>query len=213
MTFLVKDFSPEKQRWVSWTTDLISNAYSDYPYTGNSFPSVSQLSGKLVVVKELTNSSGSSGNSIASSIWVKVGEDLTPFEIVDGHTGAWSIREADNLVISNQVFLQRIDNNSISLSPTSSPDQIVFIVEEDGSIIFTNHNTSEYGNALLLTLGNEEISVVPYEYAITSGLAETVINTNEIINPIDIVPGSTNMQDKFWAQIKTEITSTDIVLK
>lgn len=206
MSFLVKDFAPSLQRWVSWVPLSVESAYEDYPYVGNMFPTVSQLSKKLIIVREVKK-----GISVPeSSIWEIDGEDLIPNETVNGHTGAWGIKESDSNVINNMVFPTRDPDGNVVLNLETYPDKNIFNVEENGDISLSPSSTIDQLKAILFDIKNNEIALIASGDIIGNDLVETSTDTDALSSPIDIIPGSTDMPDKFWlvAQGSNETTIT-----
>ena len=97
MAFLVRDWWPEGEKYITWRVDSVKTAYSEY--SGVSPSSASDFLGSLVVIRELSSTStGASSASIPeSSIWsVPEGrpEDLAVEYGIEGHTGAWGLAVA-----------------------------------------------------------------------------------------------------------------------
>lgn len=197
MSFLVKDFSPIKQRWVSWVASSVPSAYDDYPYTDPLFPSVAQLSKKLTIIKEISISSAG-GLVPDSSVWSRIADDLVPSYTIDGHTGQWAVEirrqeiknaigistDGVNTEVAYDSYLSyKLDDNGNITSQVAFDNEVQGFMTDSGQIVFKT--PSEY------SLADLNISI-PSDYSMPNSF-------------VDIVPSSVNMPDLFWKRVSDEI--------
>lgn len=200
MTFLVKDFSPALQRWVSWICQAVPTAYDDYPYNNSTFPSISQLSKKLVVVKDLSLQTGNAGIPEAS-VWDIVNNDLVPYMRVDGHTGSWCV-EIRRQEIYNAIG---VSTDGIDIE-TAYNSYLSYKLDEMGSI--TSEVTFDGEVQGFIDDSGQVVFKTPAEYSIDEvqiSLPSTAILPNSFV---DIVPSATGMPDIYW-----KYQNNDIILK
>ncbi len=197
MSFLVKDFSPARQRWVSWIASSIPSAYDDYPYTDSMFPSVAQLSKKLTIIKEM-NASGLGGLAPEASVWARVGDDLIPSYIVDGHTGQWAI-EIRRQEIKNEIGISTDGVNT----EVAYNSYLSYKLDENGNI--TSEVTFDNEVQGFMTDSGQVVFKTPSEYSLDDLNISLPSNSSMPNSFVDIVPSSSSMPDLFWKRISEEI--------
>jgi hypothetical protein len=208
MTFLVKDFAPALQRWVSWVAQSIPTAYDEYPH-GNTqgYPTLLQLSNKLVVVKEIIEGGGGVqpppvGIVPRTSLWDLVGNDLIPTMIVDGATGLWAIRVLDNTtdnVVTPFVDIDGIVHVEDIVLPNATD---VFDPDANGNAIANPSNDPIDKDMMAMTDADGNIFFASEQNAIDNDLYRDIITSDKlsIKNIIEIIPGSSTMPDKYWTR-------------
>lgn len=93
MPYLVRDWWPQGNSYVTWTVDNLRTAYDEY--SGSAPQDANELQGALTVVRQLSGSSSTVSTSVPeSSMWDI--PDSTPEDIIvefsiDGHTGSWGL--------------------------------------------------------------------------------------------------------------------------
>jgi hypothetical protein len=91
--FLVRDWWPAGNAYISWVVDNMSTAYAEY--SGTSPSSTAEFAGKLTLVRRVASSPSASSSTIPqSSIWgipEASSEDIIVEYGIDGHTGAWGL--------------------------------------------------------------------------------------------------------------------------
>ena len=118
---IVRDYYDVQDRWISWQSGSLQSAYTDYPYSGLSgYPDVSELAGKVFVVRSIQSSQGASSVS-PSTVWVQEGDDIYPEFNLAGHTGEWGIRIHE---------------------PSEEEERIYGLVEEDGDLVVSADSQS-----------------------------------------------------------------------
>lgn len=139
---IVRDYYDIQDRWISWQSANLQSAYVDYPYSGIAgYPDVSELAGRVFVMRSIRTDSGVSGIS-PSTVWVVDGDDIYPEFNLAGHTGEWGIlihepapdetqvyglvSEGDDLVASPDSQASVLTVNSLDVYPHDSglPDSV-----------------------------------------------------------------------------------------
>lgn len=197
MSYLVKDFSPSFQKWVSWVCTTVANAYLEYPYNSNLFPIVSQLSGRLIVVKKIAE--GANGSVVPpSSVWDREGDDLIASYIVDGHTGKWAVeirrQEIRNSIgvvtdgidteVAYDTYLSyKLDDAGNITSETTFDNVVQGFIDENGQVVFKTPREYD-AQDVNITLTSD--SSLPASF-------------------VDIVPSTSDMPDTYWVRSYDEL--------
>lgn len=200
MTFLVKDFAPTLQRWVSWACQSVSTAYDDYPYSNSTYPSIAQLSKKLIVLKDLS-AQGSESVIPTASMWNIVNSDLVPSMIVDGHTGSWSVE------IRRQEIYNAIGVSTDGVNTQIAYDSYLSYKLDEAGAITSEVTFDGEVQGFINDLG-QVVFKTPAEYSIDDvpiSLPSTAILPNAFV---DIVPSATGMPDIYW-----KYQNNDVILK
>ena len=117
---IVRDYDDVQDRWISWQSSSLQSAYADYPYSGLSgYPDVTQLAGKVFVVRSVPALQGN-GSVSPSTLWVVEGDDVYPEFNLAGHTGEWGISIQDTIEGAGQVYGLTEDNGDLVASVDSN---------------------------------------------------------------------------------------------
>ena len=185
---IVRDFSTQQQKWVYWKTSNTKDAYQDYP-PNVGLPPISSLLGSLQVIRVVDNTQNSQAIP-ESSAWEMSGTDLFPVYKIDGHTGKWAVRIAQQelksaIGITTDGLSISIAENSFYSFSTDSEGNIVSSEVSDGSVV-----GFELDDGIVFKTSQEyDIDEVSQNLTSSSSLPSKFV---------DIIPGETNMPDKFW---------------
>ena len=96
MPYLVRDWWPTGNKYITWPVDNLNTAYQEY--SGTAPATSADFLGSLTIVKQVATSNvGGSGESqfgmLESSIWSydSQTQDLYLEYTIDGHTGCWAL--------------------------------------------------------------------------------------------------------------------------